>query len=245
MFMVARSVVLFVYAGATMALVVVLIILLWPFPFVFRAWVTKAWCWSAMFAGRWLCGLRYVFEGLENVPDVPCVIMIKHSSVYEAAAQVAMFDRTVWVIKRELLRVPVFGWGVAALKPIAIDRSSGSSAVKQVIEQGKDRLADGLSVTVFPEGTRMPPGTTRRYGISSAALAEAAGCPVLPVAHNSADLWPRTGFPKKPGLIRFCVGPPIDSATQPPEQTNEIAQAWIENKMAEISVDYQAPPGTT
>ena len=239
MFMFARSLLLSIFVGLNTVVCSALVLLLRPFPYPVRLAIAKAWCRGNMIAGRWLCGLRYRIEGREHIPDQPCVIMIKHASLFEAYAQVAIFERTVWVIKRELLRVPVFGWGVRGLKPIAIDRSSGGTAVKQVIEQGKERLAEGISVTVFPEGTRMPPGTTRRYGVSGAALAEASGCPILPVAHNAADLWPRSGFPKRPGLIRFCIGPPIDAAGRPPRETNLIVQEWIEGKMAEISEGYR------
>ena len=166
--------------------------------------------------------------------------MIKHSSVFEVYAQVVAFPQTSWVLKRELFWIPFFGWGLLALKPIAINRKAGRTAVMQVIEQGKERLADGLWVTVFPEGTRMPPGQTRKYGVSGAALAQEAGVSIVPVAHNAGDFWPRRGFLKRPGLIRFCIGPPIDASTQTPKQTNTIVQSWVEGKMAEISSAYGA-----
>lgn len=240
MFMTFRSTLLSIFVAIDTVVCTALVLLLWPFPLPVRLAIARAWCWGIMIAGRVLCGLRYQVEGRENIPDQPCVIMIKHASLFEAYAQAAIFERTTWVIKRELLRVPVFGWGVGALKPIAIDRSSGRTAVRQVIEQGKARLAEGISITVFPEGTRMPSGTTRPYGISGAALAEAAGCPILPVAHNAADLWPRSGFPKRPGLIRICIGPPIEATGRSPRETNLIVQEWIESKMAEISEAYAA-----
>lgn len=239
MFMTFRATLLSIYVGLSTIVCAILVMLVWPLPYPVAHSIGKGWCWGILIAGRWICGLRYVVEGREHVPEEPCVIMIKHSSLFEAYAQAALFKRTTWVIKEELLRAPVWGWAVSTLKPIAIDRSSGRTAVRQVIEQGKARLAEGISVTVFPEGTRMPPGTTRTYGISGAALAEAAGCPILPVAHNAADLWPRSGFPKRPGLIRFCIGPPIDPAGRAPKETNLIVQEWIENKMAEISSAYK------
>lgn len=190
--------------------------------------------------GKSLCGLEYVIEGTENIPDSPSVLMIKHSSVFEVYAQVVAFPQTSWVLKRELFWIPFFGWGLLALKPIAINRKAGRTAVMQVIEQGKERLADGLWVTVFPEGTRMPPGQTRKYGVSGAALAQEAGVSIVPVAHNAGDFWPRRGFLKRPGLIRFCIGPPIDASTQTPKETNTIVQSWVEGKMAEISSAYGA-----
>ena len=124
------------------------------------------------------------------------------------------------------------------MRCIPIDRGAGRKAVKQVIEQGRQRLAEGISVVIFPEGTRMPPGETRRYGISGAALAQKAGCLLVPVAHNARDFFPRKGLPKRSGRIRIVIGPPIDASAQEPKDTNEIAQAWIEAKMAEISEGY-------
>ena len=156
------------------------------------------------------------------------------------------FPQTAWVLKKEILWAPFFGWAIGlALRPIAIDRSAGGSAVKQVIRQGRDKLASGVWVTIFPEGTRMPPGETRRYGISGAALAADVGCPIVPVAHNSGDLWQRRSFIKKPGVVRFCIGPPIDPTAQEPKKTNVIVQDWIEGKMHEISSIYQEKYGSS
>ena len=136
--------------------------------------------------------------------------------------------------------MPVFGWALKfVFKPIAIDRRLGSTSVKQVIRQGKEKLAEGTWVTVFPEGTRMAPGETRTYGVSGAALAKEAGVKIVPVAHNAADFWQRRELSKRPGTIRFCIGPAIDASTQPPRETNLIVQEWIENKMREISSGYQ------
>ncbi len=188
-----------------------------------------------LWVGRWLCGLRYQIEGEENIPDHASVILIKHSSVFETYAQLAIFPPQTWVLKRELLWIPLFGWGLATMKPIAIKRGAGRTAVTQVIRQGKQRLAEGIWIIVFPEGTRMPPGQTRKYGISGAALASEAGVNILPVAHNAGDLWARRGIKKSPGLIRFVIGPPIDASTQSPKETNAIVQRWIEKTMAEIS----------
>ena len=189
-------------------------------------------------AGRWLCGLWWEVEGQENIPDVPSVIMIKHTTVFESYAQLTIFPPQAWVLKRELLWLPAFGWGLAAMKPIAIDRGAGVRAIQQVVEQGKDRLANGIWVTIFPEGTRMPLGQTRRYGISGALLAQEAQVPVVPVAHNAGDFWPRRGLKKEPGRIRFCIGPPINPGNKTPRDLNLEVQAWVEGKMQEISIGY-------
>ena len=203
-------------------------------------WLTVSWCRLSVWAGEFFCGMKVVVEGRENIPDEPSVLMIKHTTALETYWQVTAFPRTAWVIKRELLWIPFFGWAVAlSLDPIAINRGKGRRAVKEVIAKGKAKLEDGIWVTVFPEGTRVSPGETRKYGISGAALAEAAGVKVVPVAHNAGDLWVRRGFTKRPGTVRFVIGPPVDASKQPPKETNLIVQDWIEGTMNEISTVYR------
>ncbi len=235
-----RSLLFQTYFFASVAVAATGIVLTAPFPGNGPFRITRAWSRGMMIVGKHVCGLDYVIEGAEHIPKSPSVVMIKHASVFEAYAQVVVFPQQVWVLKRELFWIPFFGWGLLALQPIAINRKAGRAAVKQVIEQGKKRLAAGLWVTVFPEGTRMPPGETRKYGVSGAALAQAAGVQIVPVAHNAGDFWPRRGFLKRPGQIRFCIGPPIDASAQSPKETNALVQAWVENKMAEISDAYRS-----
>ena len=205
--------------------------------------VAAGWARTCLWAGRFFCGLDVTTEGAENIPDEPCVFLIKHTTALETFWQIAALPRSAWVLKRELLWLPFFGWSLGlVMKSIAIDRNAGGPAVKQVIEKGKVRIASGMSVCIFTEGTRMPPGETRRFGVSGAALAKAAGCPIVPVAHNAGDFWPRHGLAKYPGKIRFCIGPPIDPGDRRPKETNLIAQQWIEGRMAEISSIYKDHP---
>jgi 1-acyl-sn-glycerol-3-phosphate acyltransferase len=147
-----------------------------------------------------------------------------------------------WSLKRELLWVPLLGWAVARYKPIAINRKGGASAVNQVVAQGRQRLAQGIGVIVYPEGTRMPPGETRKYGISGALLATETGAPVVPIAHNSGYFWRRRGWLKYPGTIRVVIGPPIDPRGLHPREVNERAQQWIEAKIAEIVAQPDGKP---
>ena len=240
-----RSLLFQFYFFASVGIASMSIFLMWPFPFAVRSAIARNWGKSMLWVGRIVCGLDYVIEGRENIPAEPSVIMIKHTTVFETYAQLAIFPPQTWVVKRELQWIPLFGWGLAAMRPIAIDRSAGHIAVTRVIEQGRERLARGIWITIFPEGTRVPAGQTKKFGVSGAALAREVGCLIVPVAHNAGDLWPRRGLIKKPGLIRFCIGPPVDAAGRPPKETNRIVQDWIETKMHEISASYQDRASTS
>ena len=234
-----RSILFQLYFFVTVVITGSTVLVVWPLGSAVPYAVTRLWAKGMMAAGRILVGLDYVIDGEEHIPDTPCIAMIKHSSVYEAYAQVAILPRQAWVLKRELFWIPFFGWGLITLKPIAINRSAGGSAVKQVVRQGRERLAEGIWVTVFPEGTRVLPGATKKYGVSGALLAQETGVPVLPVAHNAGDFWPRRSLRKEPGLIRISIGPPIDTTGLEAREINRRVQAWMEGRMAEISDAYK------
>jgi 1-acyl-sn-glycerol-3-phosphate acyltransferase len=203
-------------------------------PFPRRFVLARLWASVLLAALRRTCRLDYRVEGVENLPTGAHVALWKHSSSWETFAMVAVFPRQVWVLKRELLWIPFVGWGIRLMHAIAIDRRSGHSAVSQVIEQGLKRLDEGDWVIIFPEGTRMPPGETRRYGVSGALLAAQSGRFVVPVAHDSGYYWPRRGLRKKPGTIRVAIGPPIQAIGRDPRDVNEEAQRWIEGKIREL-----------
>jgi 1-acyl-sn-glycerol-3-phosphate acyltransferase len=190
-----------------------------------------AWVRSVLWLLRVLCRLDFTVEGHEHLPARSSIVLLKHSSAFETIAQLVIFPRQTWVLKRELMWVPVLGWVLKLLKPIAIDRRGGGVAVQQVLTQGRERLAEGLWVMIFPEGTRMPVGHTRRYGMSGALLAAAEGLPVIPVAHNAGYFWPRRGWLKRAGTIRVVIGPPIDTRGVEPRIVNEQAQRWIEDTL--------------
>ncbi len=199
--------------------------------------VAVAWARLVTRLAECLCGLRYVVEGRENVPAQNSIVLMKHSSAYETIVQMLLFPDQCWVLKRELMWAPFFGWALAALHPIAIDRAAGHTAVGQVVEQGKEQLRSGRWVMIFPEGTRMPPGQTRRYGISGTLLAQEAGRLLVPVAHNAGDFWPRRGLRKNPGTVRFCVGLPVDPAGRDAREVNEEIQRWVEAKVAQLRAE--------
>ncbi len=223
--------------GSIIALIIILVIGMFTIalPFKWRyAWLTR-WAWFNLHWLRITCGINYVIEGWENVPDSPCIIYSKHQSTFETYALQVILPPQAWVLKRELLWVPVFGWGLAICRPIAIDRGAGRKAVKQIITQGIQRLNSGQWVLVFPEGTRIAPGEKKKYGIGGAILAEKSGYPVLPVAHNAGEFWRKKQFIKTPGTIRIVFGPMIDSTGKSAQQINAEAAEWMETKTAEIS----------
>jgi 1-acyl-sn-glycerol-3-phosphate acyltransferase len=196
--------------------------------------MARAWAGLLLWLLRVLCGVDYVVEGREHLPSGAHVVLCKHSSSWETIAQMVVFPPQCWVLKHELMYVPFVGWGLKLLRAIAIDRGAGHAAVNQVVEQGKERLAQGLWVVIFPEGTRMPLGETRKYGVSGALLAQAAGCKVIPVAHDAGAYWPRRGLLKKPGTIRMVIGPPIDPTGLEPRDINARAQEWVEACVARL-----------
>jgi 1-acyl-sn-glycerol-3-phosphate acyltransferase len=203
-----------------------------PFlPFPRRFGLARIWGKVLLWTLKWTCGLDYRIEGLENLPPGSHVALWKHSSSWETVAMAVVIPRQVWVLKRELTWIPFVGWGIRLLHAIAIDRRSGHSAVSQVVKQGKQRLAEGSWIVIFPEGTRMPPGETRRYGASGALLASEAGVMIVPVAHDAGRYWPRRGLLKKPGTIRVSIGPPIVAAGRDARDINEEAQNWIESTL--------------
>jgi 1-acyl-sn-glycerol-3-phosphate acyltransferase len=201
------------------------VLLPWRARFAFA----RVWANTLLGACKLLCGLGYVVEGRENLPTgTACVALMKHSSSWETFAQAAILPPQVWVLKRELTWIPFIGWGLRLLRCIAINRGAGGVAVRQLIEQGRKRLGDGQWIVVFPEGTRMPPGETRRYGVGGAAVAAETGALIVPVAHNAGYFWPRRGLLKKPGTIRVVIGKPIVTKGRDPREINEEAQRFIE-----------------
>lgn len=196
--------------------------------------VARSWSRTQLWMLKVLCGLDFTIEGEENIVAGAHISMWKHSSAWETIAQAGIFPAQSWVLKRELMWIPLVGWALHFLKPIAINRKAGASAVNQVVEQGTQRLAEGLWVLVFPEGTRVAVGESRKYGVSGAVLASRAGCKIIPVAHNAGYFWPRRGWVKKPGTIRVAIGPPIDAAGRDPRKLNDEVRAWIETKIAAL-----------
>jgi 1-acyl-sn-glycerol-3-phosphate acyltransferase len=189
-----------------------------------------------------ICGLGYTVEGRENLPAEPFIAMWKHSSTWETLAMMVIGPSAAWIQKKEVLWIPLVGWATLVYKPITIDRKAGHTSVNQVVTQGIERLAQGLGVLIYPEGTRMPPGQTRKYGISGALLATRSGRLAVPIAHNAGYFWSKRGLLKHPGNIRVIIGPPIDATGRDPREINECAQRWIEETLADITAQPGGKP---
>ncbi|HYN13036.1 MAG TPA: lysophospholipid acyltransferase family protein [Burkholderiales bacterium] len=201
-----------------------------PLPRMARYRIISGWSLLILFFSRLILGIDWRVEGREHLPSRPSVILSKHQSAWETLAFQHIFPPQVHVLKRELLWIPFFGWGLALMSPIAIDRSRGVAALRAIARRGRERLEQGFWVVVFPEGTRVAPGERREYQIGGAWLAAASGAAVVPVAHNAGRVWPRNAFVKRPGTVTVRIGPAIEAADRDPKTINAIAEAWIEEQ---------------
>ena len=209
-------------------------ILTFPFHPITRYRIISGWALTMLWLLRVVCGIRMAVRGAENIPTKPCLVLCKHQSAWETIALQKVFPPQVWVIKRELLWLPFFGWGLAMTSPVAIKRSEGREAIKQLLRQGKERLALGFCVVIFPEGTRIPFGQRGRYKIGGALLGVSSGVPIVPVAHNAGKLWGRNSFFKHPGVITMSIGLPIDPAGLKAEEINQRVEEWIETEVTRL-----------
>ena len=205
-----------------------------PLPPLRRYRITSGWAHLMLYLLRMICGIDYRIIGAERIPPTPSIILSKHQSAWETLAFQQIFPPQVWVLKKELLRVPFFGWGLAMTSPIAIDRNSGKAALKQIVEQGKDRLKKGFWIVIFPEGTRIAPGHKGKYRIGGAWLATHTNVMVVPVAHNAGEYWGKNALLKLPGTITVSIGDPIDPTGMDPENLNTSVESWIEAEMERI-----------
>jgi 1-acyl-sn-glycerol-3-phosphate acyltransferase len=230
-----RSLLFMLLMSVTTVMIVTALLLVFWLPTRQRRLFVMPWIHFVMWLIRNLLGIRTRLEGAENIPAVPCVILSKHQSAWETFALQTIFRLTSFVYKKELHWLPFFGWGLKLMPFVGIDRAAGKAALNQVAARGKQRLDEGYSVIVFPEGTRVPPGEKRRYKIGGAYLAVAAGAPVVPVALNSGECWRRQAFLKRPGTVTVSIGPTIDPAGKTAEEVNTLAERWIEAEMRRIS----------
>ncbi len=234
-----------VYLGSTLFFVFILIstpmvgvavLSTFFLPFAVRYKISDIWIHSLLYMLKLCCGLSYEVEGLENIPqDQAAIILSKHQSAWETIALRQIISPQTAVLKKSLLQIPFGGWALATLKPIAIDRSNQKQALKMLLEQGSERLQEGLFVLIFPEGTRVAPGAYKKFNAGGAMLAQKTGRPVIPLAHNAGDFWPRNSFLKFPGVIKVKIGPMIESTNKSAKEINAETEAWIARAMSSIS----------
>ena len=212
-----------------------LIVFLFFTPSSFRLRIARLWSYTNNFLLKVFCGISYKVEGQENLKIETAIILSKHQSTWETLALHSFTPFVRWVFKRELMFIPVFGWALALTDPIAIHRGAGRAAIKQLINEGTKKLNEGKWLVLFPEGTRTAPGKTLKYKIGGALLAEKSGYPVIPLAHNAGEFWPRHSFIKWPGTIQVVIGPAIESKGRSADEINKEVSGWIENTMKRIS----------
>ena len=209
-------------------------IIAFPLDFKKRYYLITRW---AVFNLWWLkicCNVTYEIKGKDNIPGKPCIVMSKHQSAFETLALQQIFIPQVWILKKELLQIPIYGWGLASMQPIAINRDSTIKSFRQIADQGCERLQKGYWVIIFPEGTRVAPNKKKKYLPGGGMLAEKSGAQVVPVAHNAGRLWPRNSMIKKPGLITIKIGPVIESENKSAKKITDEVENWIEKEVGEL-----------
>ena len=239
--------------AALFMLVMVCATIVWSFPCIlvavlpyrYRYWFTTRWCWIGIQAARLICGIRFRVQGMDNLPDGPAILLSKHQSAWETLFYTILMPRPlVFIFKRELLWIPFFGWGIGLLRMIAINRRATRDSFEQIVAQGSRRLAQGCWVMLFPEGTRIPVGKAGQYKSGGVRLALRTGTPVVPIAVNSGECWPRNSFVKYPGMITVSIGKPIAPAGHDASSLMGEVEDWIEGEMRHISPHVYAK-GTT
>ncbi len=209
-------------------------VIAFPLDFKKRYYLITRW---AVFNLWWLklcCNVRYEIVGIDNIPEKPCIVMCKHQSAFETLALQRIFIPQIWVLKKELLQIPIYGWGLASMQPIAINRDSTIKSFKQIADQGYELLKKGYWVVIFPEGTRVAPNKKKKYLPGGGMLAEKSGAQVVPIAHNAGRLWPRNSMIKKPGLITIKIGPVIKSENKSAKEITNEVENWIEKAVGEL-----------
>lgn len=201
----------------------------------FRLKIARLWSVSNNFLLKVICGIDFKVEGQENLNRENAIILSKHQSTWETLALHSITPLVRWVFKRELMYIPIFGWALALTDPIALNRGAGRSAINQLVKKGTQKLNEGKWLILFPEGTRTAPGKTHKYKIGGAILAEKSGYPVIPIAHNAGEFWPRHSFIKWPGTISVVIGPAIETKGRSADEINKEVFNWIENTMKGIS----------
>ena len=232
--LILRSLLFYIGQIISTVLIAPIGVIAFPLDFKKRYYLITRW---AVFNLWWLklcCNVRYEIVGIDNIPEKPCIVMCKHQSAFETLALQRIFIPQIWVLKKELLQIPIYGWGLASMQPIAINRDSTIKSFKQIADQGYERLKKGYWVVIFPEGTRVAPNKKKKYLPGGGMLEEKSGAQVVPVAHNAGRLWPRNSMIKKPGLITIKIGPVMESKNKTAKEITNNVENWIEKTVGEL-----------
>jgi 1-acyl-sn-glycerol-3-phosphate acyltransferase len=219
----------------SMILVVIAVLIFFWLPVNQRYAIGSSWAKMNMYFLKWFCGLSYEIKGKENISDEASLVISNHQSTWETLSFQDFLPNQLWVMKKELFRIPIFGWGLALMSPIAIDRSAGRKAIDQIVEQGEMKLTEGRWVIIFPEGTRISPGVNSKYKKGGFIFATRISHPVLPVAHNAGEFWPKHSFIKYPGCITVSIGEPFNAMGMNPDDVKEKVESWIRQELDIIS----------
>lgn len=223
------------YFAAMLTLGIILALIALPFPLRQRFTVLNIYNKFQLWWLRVTCGVKYQIEGIENLPTGSFLMVSNHQSEWETLILQTLQTPLCTVLKQELLRIPIFGWGLRLIKPIPLDRSKPSQMLRKVLLEGESRLKEDLPVLIFPQGTRVKPGVSKPFSKSAALLASRASVPLVAVAHNAGEIWNPRNWVKNSGLITLRISPPIDTNGKTPDEINQLAQTWVEEQLAEIS----------
>jgi len=232
-----RSSVFWIFHFVSMVLVVGLVLIFFWLPVNQRYVIGSSWAKMNMYFLRWFCQLDYEIKGRENIPDEASLVISNHQSTWETMSFQHFLPNQLWVMKKELFRIPIFGWGLALMSPIAIDRSAGKKAIDQIVEQGEKKLNQGRWVVVFPEGTRISPGVESKYKMGAFIFASRITHPVVPIAHNAGEYWPKHSFIKYPGTITVSIGESFNASQMDASKVKEKVESWIRQELLSIG-DY-------
>jgi 1-acyl-sn-glycerol-3-phosphate acyltransferase len=237
LFLACRSLLFYVLMFSSAILFMLGMYLTLMLPFQIRLGIGRSWTRLSTDLAKWICGISYEVKGLEHIPKQPVVFLSRHESAWETMSFAGILPPVVYVCKKSLMKVPIIGWGMYISRQIPIDRSQGVRAFKKVIKEGKERLAQGLSIAIFPEGTRALPGHFPQFHKTGAALAKACNALVVPIALNSGHCWPKNSFIKYPGKITVVIGEPIDSQSHSADEISQLCQEWIKQKLISLNSD--------
>ncbi|GLR64800.1 lysophospholipid acyltransferase family protein [Marinospirillum insulare] len=232
------------YFGYLVALLVIgapMAILSIPLPLRQRFSLLNIYNRFVLFWLRITCGIEYRFEGLENIPSGNHVMIANHQSEWETIILHTLKPPLCTVLKQELLNIPIFGWGLRLIKPIPLDRSQPAKMLRKVLKVGGERLDEGLSVLIFPEGTRVAPGKRKPFSKSAAMIACKAKVPLVPVAHNAGEHWNPKSWIKMSGRLTLRIGKPISTIDRRADEVIAEAEAWVEKQLVEISAIPRPP----